>query len=100
MLISLFITARRIVKSDFKGVTDLIKLNLVVTTDQIARELKTNKSTAAGLLTTLKKMKKIVGENGVWAMNKTNLNNAEYIFNSKKTTIAEMYAAFYAMVKG
>ena len=87
-------------KSDFKGVTDLIKLNLVVTTDQIVRELKTNKSTAAGLLTTLKKMKKIVGENGVWAMNKTNLNNAEYIFNSKKTTIAEMYAVFHAMVKG
>jgi hypothetical protein len=33
-------------------------------------------------------------------MNKTNLNNAEYIFNSKKTTIAELYAAFHAMVKG
>ena len=71
-------------------IVELIRQEKVVTTDRIVSFTKLNKSTAAGLLTHLRKTNKIVGNNGLWAMNNADLNQANKILSNKTTSVSDL----------
>lgn len=71
-------------------IVDYIRQEKVVTTDRIASLTKLNKATAAGLLTHLRKTNKIVGGEGLWAMNQEDLNEANKILSNKNTSVSDM----------
>lgn len=71
-------------------IVDYIRQEKVVTTDRIASLTKLNKATAAGLLTHLRKTNKIVGGEGLWAMNQEDLNEANKILANKNTSVSDM----------
>lgn len=71
-------------------IVDYIRQEKVVTTDRIASLTKLNKATAAGLLTHLRKTNKIVGGEGLWAMNQEDLNEANKILANKNTSVTDM----------
>jgi hypothetical protein len=72
------------------NIVEHIRQEKVVTTDRIASLTKLNKATAAGLLTHLRKTNRIVGNNGIWAMNNVDLNQAQKIMDNKKTSVPDM----------
>lgn len=71
-------------------IVEHIRKEKVVTTDRIASATKLNKATAAGLLTHLRKTGRIVGNNGFWAMNNVDLNQAQKIMKDKQTSAPDM----------
>ena len=71
-------------------IVDYIRQEKVVTTDRIASLTKLNKATAAGLLTHLRKTNRIVGGEGLWAMNQEDLNEANKILANKNTSVSDM----------
>jgi DNA-binding IscR family transcriptional regulator len=79
-------------------ILDLIKKGRVVSTDRIAKELDINKSAAAGLLSQMKKCKVIVGRNGLWAKNHTDLNLADSILTNQQTTVSELISIMNSIV--
>lgn len=71
-------------------IMDYIREEKVATTDRIASLTKLNKATAAGLLTHLRKTNRIVGGNGLWAMNNSDLNQANKILENKTTSHSDL----------
>lgn len=79
-------------------IVDYIRQEKVVTTDRIASLTKLNKATAAGLLTHLRKTNKIVGGEGLWAMNQEDLNEANKILSNKNTSVTDMMSIMNRLV--
>jgi hypothetical protein len=79
-------------------IVEYIRQEKVATTDRIASLTKLNKATAAGLLTHLRKTNKIVGGEGLWALNNTDLNEANKIMQNKQTSIPDMTNIMNRMV--
>jgi len=79
-------------------ILDLMKVSKIVSTDRIAKELDINKSAAAGLLSQMKKCKVIVGRNGLWAQNHSDLNQADSILNNQQTTVNELITIMNSIV--
>lgn len=71
-------------------IVEYIRQEKVATTDRIASLTKLNKATAAGLLTHLRKTNRIVGGEGLWAMNQEDLNEANKILANKNTSVSDM----------
>lgn len=79
-------------------IVDYIRQEKVVTTDRIASLTKLNKSTAAGLLTHLRKTNKIVGGEGLWALNNTDLNQANKILSNKTISASDLTSIMNRLV--
>ena len=79
-------------------IVEYIRQEKVATTDRIASLTKLNKATAAGLLTHLRKTNKIVGGEGLWALNNADLNQANKIMQNKQTSVPDMTSIMNRMV--
>ena len=79
-------------------IVEYIRQEKVATTDRIASLTKLNKATAAGLLTHLRKTSRIVGGNGLWALNNTDLNQANKILESKNVSPNDMTAIMNKLI--
>ena len=79
-------------------IVEYIRQEKVATTDRIASLTKLNKATAAGLLTHLRKTNRIVGGNGLWALNNTDLNQANKILESKNVSPNDMTAIMNKLI--
>ena len=81
------------------AIINRINEDRVVTSDEIARELKINKTTAAGLLTQLRLKNKIVSHKGFWALTKTDLDQAEKYMKKKMACARELTSIFNSMIR-
>ena len=79
-------------------IVEYIRQEKVETTDRIASLTKLKTATAAGLLTHLRKTNKTVGGEGLWALNNTDLNQANKIMQNKQTSIPDMTNIMNRMV--
>lgn len=76
----------------------LIKQHKVVSAEQVARQLDIKQASASGILANMRKNKLIVGHNKVWALNHTDLNQANSILSTKKTTANELISIMNSIV--
>ena len=80
-------------------IVEYIRQEKVVSTDRVSKLTKLNKATAAGLLTHLRKIDRIVGKDGLWALNNVDLNQASKILNDKQTSVPDMTNIMNNLVK-
>lgn len=85
-------------QSSFKEILDHLGQERIITTSEVMEMLDINKYKAAGLLSSMKKLKLLVGKKGVWAKSKKDLDEASTILKNKTVSTEELAKAFHSMV--
>lgn len=81
------------------AIINRIRQDGVVTSDDIARELRINTTTAAGMLTQLRIKNKVVYGKGLWALNNTELAQADKYLKRKKACARELTSILNSMIR-
>ena len=81
------------------AIINRIRQDGVVTSDDIARELKINKTTAAGLLTQLRMKDMVVSGRGFWALTNTDLAQADKYMKRKQACARELTSILNSMIR-
>ncbi len=81
------------------AIINRIRQDGVVTSDEIAQELDLNKTTAAGILTQLRVKNKVVYGKGLWALNNTELAQADKYIKRKKACARELTNILNSMIR-
>lgn len=81
------------------AIINRIRQDGVVTSDDIARELRINTTTAAGMLTQLRIKNKVVYGKGLWALNNTELAQADKYLKRKKACAKELTSILNSMIR-